>query len=183
MGLKKEKVSRPPQLLYYSQYVNRVEKPGQPIVSLNLSDQKDISGKSVSGKCLIDTRSTCNIMPFDILQNIVKNPVLQKTESQLKFYDGARMKSIGKYSLYTKLTDKLFKLRFEIVSRKLSRNPFLSANTSEKLSLISINNEVNAIGNSASVETLVEKNADVFEGLGRLQGTLHLEIDKNVTPV
>ena len=59
----------------------------------------------------------------------------------------------------------------------------LSANTSEKLSLISINNEVNAIRNSTSVETLVEKYADVFEGLGRLPGKLHLEIDKNVTPV
>ena len=37
--------------------------------------------------------------------------------------------------------------------------------------------------NSTSVETLVEKYADVFEGLGRLPGKLHLEIDKNVSPV
>ena len=36
--------------------------------------------------------------------------------------------------------------------------------------------------NSTSVETLVEKYADVFEGLGRLPGKLHLKIDKNVTP-
>ena len=35
-------------------------------------------------KCLTDTGSTCNIMLFDILQNIVKNLILQKTESQLK---------------------------------------------------------------------------------------------------
>ena len=33
------------------------------------------------------------------------------------------------------------------------------------------------------METLVEKYADVFEGLGRLPGKLLLEIDKNVTPV
>ena len=99
-----------------TQYVNRVGKPGQPIVSL--SDQKDISGKRVSVKCLIDTGSTCNIMPFDILQNIVKNPILQKTESQLKLYDVATMKSIGKYNLYAKIKGKFFKLPFEIVSTK-----------------------------------------------------------------
>ena len=51
------------------------------------------------------------------------------------------------------------------------------------MSLISINNEVNAIGNSTSVETLVEEYADVFERLGRLPHKLHLEIDKNVTPI
>ena len=60
--------------------------------------------------------------------------------------------------------------------------PLLSANTSEKLSLISINDEVHAIENSTSVKTLVEKYA-VFEGLGCLPGKLHLEIDKNVPPV
>ena len=58
----------------------------------------------------------------------------------------------------------------------------LSANTSEKLSLISINDEVHAIENSTSVETLVKKYA-VFERLGGLPGKLHLEIDKNVPPV
>ena len=134
-------------------------------------------------KCLINTGATCNIMPFDILQNIVKNLILKNTESQLKFYDGATMKSIGKYSLYTKIKDKFFKLHFEIVSTKVSRNPLLSANSSEKLSLISINNVVHAMDNSASAETLVKKYADVFEGLGCLLGKLYLEIDKNVTLV
>ena len=66
----------------------------------------------MSVKCLIDTGSTCNIMPFDILHNIVKIPKLKKIESQLKFYHGATMKSIGKYSLFTKIKDKFFKLRF-----------------------------------------------------------------------
>ena len=95
-------------------------------------------------KCLIDTGPTFNIVLFDILQNIVnKNPVLEKTESQLKFYDGATMKSRGKYSLYTRIKDKFFKLRFEIVSTKISQNLLPSANTSEKLSLISINNDAN----------------------------------------
>ena len=51
------------------------------------------------------------------------------------------------------------------------------------MSLISISNEVNATGNSTSVETLVEKYDDVFEGIGCLPGKLHLETDKNVTLV
>ena len=135
-------------LFTVTQYVNQVKKPRQPIASLNLSDQKNISGQSVSMKCPIDAGSTYNIMPLDILQNIVKNPILQKTKSQLKFYDGAMMKSIGKYSLYTKVKDKFFKLHFKIVPTKVSRNLLPSVNTSEKLSLISINNELNAIGNS-----------------------------------
>ena len=165
-------------LFTVTQYVNRVEKPGQPIASWSLSDQKDISGKSLSMKCFIDTGSKWNIIPFDILQSIVKNPILKKTESQLKFYDEAMMKSIGKYSLYTKLKNKCFKLCFEIVLTKASWNPLLWANTSEKLSIYSINNDVNAIGNS-----IVKKYAGVFEELGCLPGKLHLEIYKNVTPV
>ena len=132
-------------------------------------------------KCLINTGSTCIIILLDILLNNVKNPTLKKTESQLKFYGGAMMKSISKFSLYTKIKDKFFKLRFEIVLTKVSQNALLSANTSEKLSLISINDEDTAIGNSASVvETLVGKYADVSEGSGCLPGKLHLEIDKNV---
>ena len=51
------------------------------------------------------------------------------------------------------------------------------------MGLISINNQVNAIGNSTSGETLVKKYADVFEGIRCLPGKLHLEIDKNVPPV
>ena len=46
------------------------------------------------------------------------NPILKKPESQQKFYDGATMTSIGKYSLYTKIMDKFFKLCFEILSIK-----------------------------------------------------------------
>ena len=51
------------------------------------------------------------------------------------------------------------------------------------MGLISINNQVNAIGNSTSGETLVKRYADVFEGIGFLPGKLHLEIGKNVPPV
>ena len=43
-------------LFTVTQFVNRVEKPGQPIVSLNQSNQKDISRVSV--KCLISIGST-----------------------------------------------------------------------------------------------------------------------------
>ena len=114
--------------------------------------------------CLIDTGSTFNIKLFNTLQNIVENPILKKTEIHVKFYNGATMKSIGKYSLYTKkLRTNFLKLCFEIVLAKVSQNLLLSANTSKKLSLISTNNEVNAIGNSTSVETLFKKYTDVFE--------------------
>ena len=51
---------------------------------------------------------------------------------------------------------------------------------SEKLSFISINNEVNVIGNFTSVETLVKKYADVLKGLGHLPGKLLLV--KSVAP-
>ena len=85
-----------------------------------------MSGKGISVKCLIGIGSTCNITPFDILQNIVKNPILKKTESQVKFHDGATMKSIGKYTLHTKIWNKFLKSRFEILSTKVSRNPLLS---------------------------------------------------------
>ena len=79
-------------------------------------------------KCFIATGSTCNIMPFDILQNIVENPILKKTESKLKFCDGATMKSLGKYSLYKIIKDKSFKLRF----LKLFQQKYLKSVTISK---------------------------------------------------
>ena len=36
------------------------------------------------------------------------------------------MKSVGKYTLYTKIWNKFFKLRFEILSTNVSRNPLLA---------------------------------------------------------
>ena len=79
-------------------------------------------------KYFIATGSTCNIMSFDILQNIVENPILKKTESKLKFYDRATMKSIGKYSLYKIIKDKSFKLRF----LKLFQQKYLKSVTVSK---------------------------------------------------
>ena len=69
-------------------------------------------------KYLIDYGSRCNSMPFDILQAIAKKLILKKTESQLKFYDEATIKSISKYSLYTKIKDKFLKYALKLFQQK-----------------------------------------------------------------
>ena len=112
------------------------------------------------------------------------------------------MKPLGVFRLYATHKQQTWRLQFEIVTTRVARRPLLSANICERLGLILIHNT--ELQKSPIVQTVIqEKKTDhetfnfnkkeneidkllkdysnVFEGLGRLPGKLHLEIDKTCT--
>ena len=99
------------------------------------------------------------------------------------------MKPLGVFRLYVTHKQQTWKLQFEIVTTRVARRPLLSANTCERLALISIHNTeqqktpilqtamqekktdheiVNF--NKNEMDKLLKDYTDVFEGLGRLPG-------------
>ena len=114
------------------------------------------------------------------------------------------MKPLGVFRLYATHKQQTWRLQFEIVTTRVARRPLLSANTCERLGLISIHNTeqqkspifqtaiqekkadhetVNFNKKENEIEKLLKDYSDVFEGFCQLPGKLHLEIDKTIEPV
>ena len=141
-------------------------------------------------------------MSIDDLNRLAPNAKLQRSNTKLNFYDGSYMKPLGVFRFYASHNEKTWKLQFEIVTTRVARRPLLSANTCERMGLITIHNDqqtdtkplqptkektdqkaVNFNRQEEKIEKLLTEYSDVFEGLGRLPGKLHLEVDKTVEPI
>ena len=92
-------------------------------------------------KCLMDTCTACNIISINNLNKLIPDAKLWPINTKHHFYDGSHMKPMGVYSMYSKHKDKQLKLRFEIVTTRVTRQQLLSKNTCEKLGLVTIHNQ------------------------------------------
>ena len=75
--------------------------------------------------------------------------------------------------------EKSCELNFQVLNQNLT--PLLSAETCLKLGLLTLNIEETC--KVETIENIFESFPDVFEGLGRLPGKYHIEIDPEVRPV
>ena len=103
---------------------------------------------------IMDTGTSCNKMSIADLNKLVPNAKLRRSESRFHLYDGSHMKPLGVYSMYAKYQERIQRLRFEIVSTAVAHKPLLSANTCQKIGLISIN--VSVPSQSETVSTARE---------------------------
>ena len=192
--VQEESYSSDGSCMYVDHQVANVKSRGkQPRVELSFTEKGESCEKSLV--CLIDTGTTCNIMSIEQLNQIVPNAKLRQSNSKLHFYDGSYMKPLGIYSVYAQYGSKKLKLRFEIVTTRVTRHPLLSTNTCEKLGLLTLhtsdvcqqkNNgkeESNFTSGDVTVDSILAEYEDVFKGLGCLPGELHLEIDNTIRPV
>ena len=79
-------------------------------------------------------------------------------------------------------------LEFVILEDPVQRTPLLSADTCESMGLAKMSVPLNYMGNGSTRSTLtkdciLEEYKDVFQGLGRLPGEYHMELDPSVLPV
>ena len=109
---------------------------------------------------------------------------------RLKFYDGSVLKPQGKRRIDVKVTDlaKPRTLEFVMLEDPAQRTPLLSADTCESMGLAKMSVPLNYMGNGSTRSTLtkdciLEEYKDVFQGLGRLPGEYHMELDPSVLPV
>ncbi|XP_014673998.1 PREDICTED: uncharacterized protein LOC106814214 [Priapulus caudatus] len=138
----------------------------------------------------LDSGATCNIVPAEVLsqQQLVS---IDKTQQRvLTTYDGSTIQPLGE--CWVKMINHRNDARYKVACVVLQENcvPILGVSAAQQMQLLEIRHE-----NIMNVEThegpkvvltkevLMEEFKDVFEGTGRLSGSLHLEIDTSVPPV
>ena len=188
----RESSSSSESIFHTDQFIGAVKTRGKQLtVDLNISKDKRGEGKSTT--CQLDTGATCNVISLKDYCEItgLKTPMLQKTDVRLNLYDGSWMKPLGYCTVYTKLRGKHYKLGFQVVTTKVAQKPLLSANTCQKLNLLTVNTEdanevvymAKEVVGGLTKEQILEDYSDVFTGLGQFPGEHHIEIDPTVRPV
>lgn len=134
-------------------------------------------------KCQLDTGATCNVIGYANLANIagVSNPKLRRTATKIRGFGNNLITPLGQAYLTAIRNGRVFKLNFEVVQR--TQPPLISNNSCQSMGLIKICKQINTIGPERQAEKLIEKYADVFDGIGRIATEVSLEIDPSVQPV
>ena len=147
----------------------------------------------------LDSGATVNILPVETFKQLYGEdsvPLLDNAEVTLIMYNKTEEKPLGKkrVRVVNPKNGKKYSVEFVVVKGKCK--PLLGLRASEQMNLISVINEnILTVQTQASLqdtaiasytltkECILKEFADVFDGDGKLEGDLHLEIDPTVPPV
>nr|XP_022902167.1 uncharacterized protein K02A2.6-like [Onthophagus taurus] len=139
----------------------------------------DVNGKNIVFK--LDTGSECSILPFDLLQNNLKNNlVLEKTNTVLVVYNGNKIKPLGTVNLKCNINEKESKVRFVIIKESRAI-PILGLEDCLKLGLIKRVDKIN-VQVSKDKTQFIKENSSVFEGLGNI-GMCKIKLKDDAEPI
>ena len=132
-------------------------------------------------RCQLDSGSTCNTVSYKDYCNLFEadDEYLNKSSVKLKTYDGSLIIPKGEVELQCQYEDKSCNLHFQVLNKDLT--PLLSADTCLKLGLLTLN--IEETSRVDTIDSVVDNFSDVFEGLGRLPGKYHIDVDPEVRPV
>lgn len=155
----------------------------------------------------IDSGCTCNVLPDSCLP---AGAVLSKTKARLQTYDKNKLPVLGttQLELTNPKNERKYIVTFQVVHIKGNKQkPLIGSSTAQQMGLISVNeenivfpesymynvHEVKHTGESptsqdgthtgVSKDVIFQKFTDIFEGVGRMPGVVHLQVDKEVPPV
>ncbi|KAL9958346.1 hypothetical protein ACROYT_G035351 [Oculina patagonica] len=131
-------------------------------------------------KFQVDCGASANILPYKHVGGVDLAPCSQS----LVMWNGTRVKPMGTCALLVvnPRNNTKYKVRFLVVKENLT--PLLGLNATEKMGLLTVHKEnfVSVVENLE--DDLVVKYADVFDnGLGKLPGKVHLQVDPASQPV
>ena len=142
----------------------------------------EIAGKSV--RMQIDTGASCNVLPQKFVPsgtNIIQS------DRTLKMYSKSTMPVLGTCRVRMRNPKNNKKYNAEFVVVKGDYTPLIGSRASQQMNLVTVqqDNIQQVTMNTASLtlDQVKEEFGDVFKGQGCMEGKLHLEIDKTVTPV
>ena len=149
----------------------------------------EIQGKTV--KMQIDSGASCNVLPKEYLP---EGTEVQKTNKLLTAYNKERILALGtaRVSMRNPKTRKKYNAEFVVVDGNYT--PLRGARAAQQMGFIEVqhhniqlvsNNEVPTASQSSSLtkEQVLTDFADIFKGLGKMDGKLHLEVNDLVPPV
>lgn len=131
----------------------------------------------------IDTGSEVNILPKNIFQNFCinnKSHMVKKCNTVLEAYGGAKLNSIGKINLQCVWSNKVFSVDFLIVD--LNVKPIIGLPTCYTFGLVKKCEDVDSVSLNDK-EIFIQKNNDVFEGLGTFSDVCKIQLKKHSKPV
>ncbi len=141
----------------------------------------EIAGKHVQFQ--IDSGATCNLIPEKMLPS---DSEIVNEKPMLTMYNESNLKAVGmsKLRMRNPKTRKKYVANFVVVSQG---KPLLGARAAQQMGLIQIMHEnILAIEKRKktplTIEKIMEEFPDVFEGDGKLEGPIHLEIDRSIEP-
>lgn len=134
-------------------------------------------------KCVLDTGSEANVIGKNNLKKIFDDQPIRakKTKTILKSFGGKRIPAIGKVDIECKRKEKIYNIQFQVVEH--DHMPLLSNETSRQMGFIKVCSEIQQLEDAKrEAKNIVKEYSDVFEGLGRFEGKVKLELDEKATP-
>lgn len=127
----------------------------------------------------VDTGCARNIINKETYEKAGK-PRLSPTKTQFVSYGGNVLPMLGKCKLTIKAGGKELKCTFYVTA--LKQKNLLSLKTSLDLEMITLNDIVAVHQVEPKPKPVLERYADVFKGLGCVEGTYDIKLDKSVQP-
>lgn len=127
----------------------------------------------------LDTGSDVNVIPVKIFSNLsLKNKKLSECNITLRAYGGSQIKPLGIICLNIHRNNVTHNECFLVVDNDTT--PILGLETCIKLDLIK---RVYSVSQDNQRDTFIERNIDIFDGLGRFPETLNIVLKSDATPV
>ncbi|XP_033747087.1 uncharacterized protein K02A2.6-like [Pecten maximus] len=163
--------------------VNSIKHVGQPN---KIHTIIDINGVLV--ECQLDSGSTVNVLPKSKYLQVFDDPQLEKlseTDMTLVMFNQSEMTPVGvrRVQVRNPKNRKKYSVEFVVVDQTVK--PILGARVIQAMNLITVNkHNLYPKAEAPKEEVLQASTTDntMFEGLGKLAGKLHLEVDPTVPP-
>ena len=132
-------------------------------------------------KMQVNSGASCNVLPHKFLP---RDTEIKKTSLKLTTFTKTNLKVLGvtKVSLRNPKNKKKYRAEFAIIDY----TPLLGSSTAQQMGLITVQQEnilqVKESYQELNMDRIAATHPDVFQGLGCMEGALHLEVDESALP-
>ena len=133
-------------------------------------------------KMQVDSVTSCNVLPRKFL---ARDTEIKKTNLKLTTYSKVNLKVLGvaKISLRNPNNKKKYRVEFAMIDEDYT--PLLGSSAAQEMGLITVQQEnilqVKESYQELNMERITATYPDVFQGLGCMDGALHLEVDESAS--
>lgn len=142
--------------------------------------QVAVGNRTIPMKC--DTGADFSIMPLQLYNSLNYKQKLADCEVKLKSYCGNSLSVKGSVKMNAKIDGKSYKLKFIVIQAQTRAVPLLGVEACKMIGIVNTK-FIDSISSYKSTEDIVQKNLDVFKGLGMYQEEATLVLKPDAMPV
>lgn len=151
--------------------------------SCTMSILTKVGNKNFNVNYKVDSGACANLISLNQLNkmNFDTNHIY-KTNDNLVTYSRQKIPIIGKCKLIIKFKNKSYLTEFYV--NQEPREALLGLKTITALKIITINKEISSVDkNVEGYKNIINKNLDLFQGIGRIGKPYHIETEEDVKPI